>query len=121
MGVDVRCKVATTTCGNPLCMAKDHVVAWTRKQLQKRSGEKLSVNVVRSAKLAEVARRQSDLTMDRVREIRSSGLRPTDAAHAYGISLQTAARIIRHDSWKEYGTNPWAGLGASAPRAGSSW
>lgn len=111
LGMDIAGKMATTTCGNPLCMERGHLIAWTRKELQQRTGKGLSVNVLRSAKLAEVARRRSYLTMEVVRDIRASGLRATDAAKRWNIPLQTAARVIRHDSWREYAGNPFAGLG----------
>lgn len=114
MGKNVAGKVATTTCNNPLCMAEDHVVAWTRKQLQQRSGEKLTYNMVRAKKLADVARRQSTVDMDLVRQIRAAGMRPKQAAEHFNVPFQTACRIISGTSWKEYGTNPFIGLGARA-------
>lgn len=112
LGFDIQGKIATTTCEHRLCMAKPHLLALTRAQLQARSGPKLSANVVRSAKLAEIKRATCYLTMDIVREMRASGMRATDAAEHWGIPLQTAARVLRHDSWKEYGANPFHGLGA---------
>lgn len=112
MGFDVNGRVATTTCGNPLCMSEEHLVALTRKQLQQRTGPTISANVVRSAKLAASRRARSYITMELVREIRSSGMRATDAAARWDIPLQTAARILRHDTWRESVGNHFAGLGA---------
>jgi hypothetical protein len=104
--------MATTTCEHPLCMAEGHLLAMTRKQLQKRSGAKLPGNIVRSAKLAEVARRQSEIDMELVRQMRASGLRAKQASEKFGITLCAASRILRGDAWKEYGANnPFQGLG----------
>lgn len=111
LGFDLEGKVATTSCKHPLCMARGHLLALTRKQLQKRTGPSISANVVRNAKLAEIKRARSYLTMEIVRDIRASGMRATDAAEHWGIPLQTAARVIRHDTWKDY-SSPFAGLGA---------
>lgn len=112
LGIDIAGKIATTSCNHPLCMARDHLLVLTRKQLQQRTGPKIAGNVVRSAKLAKIKRAQSYLTMEIVRDMRASGMRATDAAQHWGIPLQTAARVLRHDSWKEYTANPFLGLGA---------
>lgn len=114
LGVDIKGKIATTTCGNSLCMAKEHSVAWTRKELQKRSGIKLSSNIVRNAKIAAATRARSYLTMEVVRAIRCAGMTATQASQHWNIPLQTVARVLRNDSWKEYGANPFHGLGAMA-------
>lgn len=110
LGYDIAGKTCTTTCGHQACMEREHLVAWTRRELQLRTGKALSKNMLRSAKLAEAARRRSYLTMDLVREIRASGMRAKQAADHWSIPLQTAARVLRHDSWREYGSNPFAGL-----------
>jgi hypothetical protein len=112
LGMKVDGLIATNKCQHPLCMAREHLLAMTRKQLQKRSGVKLANNIVRTAKLAEKSRARSYLDMETVRAIRASGLRPKQAADRWDIPLQTAARLIRHDSWREYTGNPFAGLGA---------
>lgn len=112
MGKDVAGKCCTSSCRNPMCMAQSHAEAITRKELQARTGPKLAGNRVRNAKLAEAARRQSPLTIEKVREMRASGMRATEAASAYGVQLQVAARILRGDSWRDYTNDPFAGLGA---------
>lgn len=112
MGKKIVGKCATSSCRDQLCMAPQHAEAITRKELQLRSGPKLSANVMRSAKLAELVRqRQCTLTMEQVREIRSSGMRASEAAKVYGVPLQVTARILRGDTWKDY-SNPFAALGA---------
>lgn len=113
LGMPIAGLIATTSCQHPLCMERAHLLALTRKQLQQRSGPKLSANVVRSARLAELSRARSYLDMETVRAIRASGLRAKQAAEKWGIPLQTASRLIRHDSWRETTGNPFAGLGAA--------
>lgn len=113
MGVDVEGKVATTTCDNPLCMAEKHVVAWTRKRLQKRSGMQLSTNLARSAKLAAVRRKSAVLTIEKAREMRASGMNGEQAAKHYGVSESAAYKVLAGTTWKEYGS-PFAALGRQA-------
>jgi hypothetical protein len=105
-------KLATVSCGNPLCMAEEHLLALTRKELQQRSAPKLSQNLVRSAKLAKAARAKSSMTEEKAREIRASGMRPIDASAHFDVPYQTAAKIIGGRAWKEYGANPFFGLGS---------
>jgi hypothetical protein len=109
MGKNVKGRLATTKCNNPLCMAEGHVVLWTRQELQKRSAAKLVENHVRSAKLAAAARARSKLTMEQVREIRSSGLRAKEVSAQYGITLHCACLIVNGRTWRDY-SNPFAGL-----------
>lgn len=110
MGQDVAGKCCTASCRNPLCMAQGHAEAITRQELQKRYGGKLAKNLVRSAKLAEAARRrQSPLTIEQVREMRVSGMTASEAAKEYGVQLGVTSRILRGVSWRDY-SNPFAGL-----------
>ncbi|HYD75755.1 hypothetical protein [Ramlibacter sp.] len=113
MGHRIQGKVCTTKCCDPRCMAKDHVVAWSRQELQKRSSQKFRYDVVRSAKLAEAARAKSSLSMQLVRAMRASGMRAKEASEHFGVPFQTACRIISGRNWKDY-DNPFAGLGARA-------
>lgn len=113
LGVDVQGKIATTTCNNPACLAEGHCVAWTRKQLQKRSGQKLAHNMVRAAKLAAISReRNGKLTMEQVQEGRAEGLTTRAAAAMWGVTQSTAHKALSGSAWKEYGTSPFHGLGA---------
>lgn len=110
MGKRIDGKCCTTTCGNPLCMSPEHAIALTRAELQKRSCAVFVGDVRRNAKLAQAARKRSTLTEADVREIRTSGLTAKAAAEKWGIQLQRAAKILRGQSWKEYGANPFLGL-----------
>lgn len=109
LGRQVNGFMCTTSCGSPNCMAKAHLITWTRKQLQKRTGKVLSTNEVRRSKLAAAAQRRSPLTMEMVREMRASGMTATQAAAHYGVPFQTAARALRNGSFRDY-SSPFAGL-----------
>lgn len=109
LGVNVQGKVATTTCGHPGCLAEEHSVAWTRKQLQKRSGEKHRFNLVRAAKIAKWRRQTAVLDEEKVAHLRECGLTTREAAALYGVAQSTAANAMRGDSWKDY-SSPFQGL-----------
>lgn len=113
LGKSVKGYVATSTCENPRCMADEHCVIWTRKQLQKRNGQKLSVNVVFASKIARYRRNTfAVLTEDAVRDIRASGMSAKEGAQKYGVWKSTIQKVINGENRKEYGRNPFAGLGA---------
>ena len=109
LGRDMQGLLATTRCGNPLCMDPAHCVAWTRKKLQKRSGQKFTGNVARAARLATVRRRTAVLSMEKVREMRSRGLTGKQAAAEYGCSEAAAHKALSGATWKEYGS-PFGGF-----------
>jgi len=111
MGVNVDGKLATTSCDNVMCVSDKHAVAWTRKRLQGRSSKKQTGNVSLSMQRAVNGRRTGKLTMDKVREMRSSGLSYRKAADTYGVTFRTVQKIMRGESWREYGS-PFSGLGA---------
>lgn len=112
MGVNIRRKCATSSCGDPMCMAEAHAQAISRKELQVRNGHKIQGNRVRNAKLAKAAQRQSQLTMELVREMRSSGMTATQAAKHYGMPFQGVARALAGRTFRDYSSDPFAGLGA---------
>jgi hypothetical protein len=112
LGVEIHGKLATTSCGHPKCLAEGHCVAWTRKQLQKRSGRKIAGNVVRAAKLQAARRGGATLSMEKVREGRQSGMTGRAFAELHGVTLSTAQKALNGKSWKDYGANPFLGLGA---------
>lgn len=103
MGVSCKGLVATCTCEEPLCMAPEHVVAWTRKKLQQRTMAKLAGDIRISASVAAVRRRSAKLDAEKVREIRGSDLTNQEWADRLGVDESTVSKARRGDSWKEYG------------------
>lgn len=110
MGRNIAGKLATTNCRNQRCMHEKHVVALTRKQLQVRSGKKLRGNPLRAAKLAIARRKTAKLDMEKVHEMRASGMNTRQAAAHYNVTQSTAAKVMRGEIWKDY-SSPFAGLG----------
>lgn len=105
--------LATVNCGNKCCLAPEHLVAMTRKQLQKRSGKIYAASVTRNAKLAEARRKTAKLDFERVAQMRAEvGLTTRQAAAKYGVTQSTAQKIMRGELWKDY-KNPFAGLMAA--------
>lgn len=112
MGKRTKGLLATTRCDNKACMAEDHVVLWTRKQLQARNGKKYAGNAARSARLALASRARSKLSMEDARLIRDTGMNWREVMERYGVSESTAYDVIAGRHWKDY-SNPFAGLMAA--------
>ena len=104
-------KIATTRCGNKLCMAEGHVVLWTRKQLQQRSMGKKAGDVAWGLAVRRGREPTCKLSMEAARNIRAEGLTARQVMERYGVSEFAAYSVIRGRSWKDY-SNPFAGLGA---------
>lgn len=94
------------TCGNPLCVHPDHLVARSRSAAFK--GKRKSL--LQKAKIAETKRRRSPITIEIVREIRSSTERNIDLAKRFGISQGYISHLRRASVWQEYVT-PFQGIG----------
>lgn len=111
-GKAVKGRLATTKCDNPRCICPDHVVLYTRKQLQERNGQKIkrNMNDAQRAKRAEARRRRGvKITQEMAHEIRGSGLSSRVIAKQYGVTQKTALRCLSGQSHRDY-SNPFAGL-----------
>lgn len=97
----------TNKCNNPLCVNPDHLIAHTR-------GKAMTGNTrpaAHRAKIAAAKRAKSALTMEMVREIRSSDDSNPDLAARYGISASYVSHLRNTPAlWKDY-SSPFAGLG----------
>lgn len=102
---------ATVKCDNPLCICDDHIIAMTRKQIQRRSSKqgKFARSPAQRQKMAEIRRAASKITPEIVDAIRVCGLTTKAAGKTYGISQSSAAQIMAYKSWKTY-SGPFAGL-----------
>lgn len=101
--------IATTRCDNKRCMAEEHVVAWTRKMLQKRSGKKYAGSADRAVKLMKANEQRSRLGMETARDIRAKGMTAQEVMEQYGVSKSSAYDVIAGRHWKDY-SSPFAGL-----------
>lgn len=94
-------------CDNPLCVNPDHLVARTRSKALKGARR----TVTHKQKIAKTRRAGSKVTMEMVREIRTSGERNIDLANRLGLTQSYVSRIRLGKAWVEYVT-PFQGLGA---------
>lgn len=109
-GQKIEGKVVVSMCECENCML--HIQPVTRKVLAHLNVKNTQYHKspVRNHKIAQSARtRLSGLDMERVLEMRSSGLSSRAAAKEYGVCQSAASDILSGRSWKDY-SNPWAGL-----------
>lgn len=101
---------ASNSCANSLCVSPDHLTEMTPAAVQRRTAELTGHQrrPTRNARMRDA--HASKLTMELAREIRASPLTQQQAADHYGVSKVVIWRIRNHLSWREYETNPFAGL-----------
>lgn len=107
--------VVVTECDNPVCMNPALAVRKTRKWLVQRIVDAGKIHTpVSSAKQAAIRRGAWKLAGESdAAEIRAADpSRLTALCKEKGISRQMAWRIRTGQSWRQFGSNPWAGLGA---------
>lgn len=111
LGVNVRGKVCTYKCGNPLCVNPEHLEAISRKKLSLRlvKETRYTASVLRKSKIAEQARRRAKLTSELACEIKQADGTQRSIALRFGVSQATVSCIKRGKTWKDY-TNPFAQL-----------
>jgi hypothetical protein len=113
----IRGRLATNTCRNPACVAEEHALALTRKQLQQRTASSTNYGKSLATRAAIAKSRQTGsravLTAEAVREIRESPMLLREAAEKFGCSLKTVSKARNYQTWKEY-SSPFAGLGSRA-------
>ncbi|CAN7187465.1 hypothetical protein [Acidovorax sp. LjRoot117] len=105
--------LACAKCDNPRCVAPDHAVALTRQQLQTRTAKttRYGSSIARKQKLAIARRaRETVLTLEKVQEMRASGLTTRQAAKVYGCGQTAAADAMAGRTWRDY-SSPFAALG----------
>ena len=108
-------KVLRCTCGTPKCINLDHCEPMTHKAIAQIEGAagKMS-GAIRSAKIAAAKRagKQAKLTQEQVREIRAADEPGTVLAARYGVAEATISKYRLNRCRREFGGNPWQGLGA---------
>lgn len=108
--------LATYSCGNPLCVHPEHVVWAKRKTVQQRTtAEQGHQNdILRRKKLADKARAKGKLNEELAAAVREAEGNQYEIAARFGISQATVSAIKLGKTWRTYGANPFAGLGARA-------
>lgn len=106
-------KVVRCTCGESKCVNIEHMELMTYAQIAKIEGARGKMSDhSRSAKIAATKRKLTGLTIEQVREIRSSPKSGVALAEELGFSQNKISKIRLHKCWREFHGNPFAGLGA---------
>lgn len=113
LGKQIKGAFATNSCGNPLCVAPDHVLVVTRARLQKLVSDRIKYqkNPMRNAKISAKKRAQSKFSPDFVEQIRVAEGSQRAVAKRFGVSQDFVNKLRNGKVWKTYGSH-WHGLGA---------
>ena len=107
------------TCCNNRCVLLDHLSIGTRKDWAK-ARKKMGAtkhSPVAKPHLTLAARRRADVvnTMEKARQVRSlaaARIKTDEITRLTGVSPAMVAEIRQNSAWREFGGNPWQGLGA---------
>lgn len=104
---------AVAKCGNLRCVIPHHVVARSPSEFTQGHVDRGAYNraAIRAA-ITAARRLRSDLTIERVREMRakrSGGALVRELATEYGVSESAVSAICTQRAWKDH-ANPFAGL-----------
>jgi hypothetical protein len=110
--LQVKGKLASTSCANSACVEPEHIAMKTRTKLQKDTVNRTlyHLNPVRNAKLAKAARARSPHPPEMVEKIRAAEGSHKAIARELGVSFDMVNRIKNGQSHRSYTNNPWAGL-----------
>ncbi len=111
LGKSVEGKVVTQKCGNPMCVAPDHIAVMPRGELQRRISKTMNykINTVRMKKISDKSRETSKLNEELVEQIRQSNQTQRIIAKAYGVTQATISCIKTGRTWRDY-KNPFAAI-----------
>jgi hypothetical protein len=105
--------MVTCSCDNPRCVAPDHVLVLTRKQLQQRTSDRLMYQQcpARAAKLAAYQRSRSEFTEENIAFVRllAEKMPEREVARRLCMNFDHVNKIVHWRLWKNY-NNPFQGL-----------
>lgn len=103
-------KLASMTCGNPVCVARAHVRPMTRTQAQRVTARKNGYhkNPVRSAKIAAKAKARRVLTDEQAAMVRTDPRPLRAVAKELGVNFSVVQGIRSGRTYRD--GNPWGGL-----------
>lgn len=106
--------LATYSCGNPMCVHPEHLVWAKRKTVQQRTTTEHGHqnDILRCKKLADKARANGKLTLELAAAVREAEGVQHEIAARFNVSQATVSAIKTGRTWRAYGANPFAGLGA---------
>jgi len=104
--------LASTSCGNPLCVEPSHLKIKSRKMLTTDAAMRTQYhkNPARNYKLALAARKRSPHSPELIEKIRNMDGTHRAISRELGINFDVVNRIKNGTGYKEYKNNPWAGL-----------
>jgi hypothetical protein len=104
-------RLVASSCGHLECVSPDHIVVYSRKQLQKATAKRTQYgkDLLRRYKLANLARSRSRLNIDIARQIREAEGPQRAIAKAFGVSFDTVNKIKNGRTWQEF-DNPFLRL-----------
>jgi hypothetical protein len=99
-----RLAVVHPSCGDRRCVNPKHISIMTRSMSMKQTAEKTGYGkqLARSKKLSDLARARSPLSIELVREIRSSPESGRAMARRLGVAQQTIAQIRANKTWADF-------------------
>lgn len=106
-------KIVRVTCGSPLCINPSHIELTSYQKLGKQLGALgIMSGQVRSAAIQRAKRKtQGKLSLDAVRDIRTSDETTIVLAARYGVAQAHISKVRKHKCQRDY-SSPFAGLGA---------
>lgn len=103
--------VVTTSCGDKLCVAPDHLEATTKKVSARRAGKRGAYsNPAKIRKGVQTKLEKSWINDEVVAQVRTART-SKEAAEVTGVSL-SYAKAIRSGLYRTWKSNPFSGLGA---------
>ena len=105
-------KLASKTCGNPLCVDPAHVRPMTRGQVQRVTASKNGYHKspARSAKIAAKAKARRILTEEQAAMVRTDPRPLRAVAKELGVNFSVVQQIRAGKTYRFASGNPWVGL-----------
>lgn len=107
LGLDTKGMYAVVGCRHPMCVSPHCVELVTRAELQKRSGE--AMTLAHKMRLSEQARKQiprlAKLDEQKAAEIRASDLSTRELAKLYGVTQSAIWCVKKGRTWKPSAAN----------------
>lgn len=100
------------SCGNPKCIAEEHIAQRSRKQHAAHFGKQGAYSgPAKTAKMAATKRAKSKLDDEKVAAIRASTKTLKELGEEFGVASSYVGYIRAGKLWKNY-ASPFAGLGS---------
>lgn len=113
LGHNINKMMVTCSCDNPRCVAPDHILVLTRKQLQQRTADRLKYHLrpARCIKLSAFQRSKSEYTLENIEFVRllCEKMPQKEVARRLCMNFDHVNKIAKHKLWKDY-SSPFAGL-----------